>query len=109
MKTHQLLEISQLYYDEIVLKTFINWCMLYVSAPKALQMALTSKGLQNYFKVHYNALEKQFESEINSFESVSKEDKNEFYAEVTNAIFKNYPSALLPKLNATERILTNFN
>lgn len=109
MKTCQLLEITELYYDEIVLKTFIDWCSANVSTPKALQKALMSKGLQNYFKVHYILLEEQFANEINGFEKLTKEEKNEFYAEVTNAIFKNYPGALLPKLTAKERLLTNFN
>ncbi len=109
MKTHQLLEITEFQYDEIVLNTFIDWCTLYVSTAKAFQLALTSRALQNYFKYHYNDLETQFKTELKGFENLSKADKVCFYADMTGAILKNYPSALLPKLKAKERLLTNFN
>lgn len=106
---HILLEISPALLEEIRLKTYVEWCMLYNNTPTLLQAALSSSALQKYFAAHYNALEEQFAIEIQDYTHLEASDKNEYYAEVTNRIFKNYPGALLPKMKKAKVTHQNQN
>lgn len=105
----ELLEVSAAYYEDVVLKTFIDWCMEYNTSQYALQLALSNKAIQRYFTEHYSVLERQFIVQVESYKHLPASDKNGFYAEVTNAIFKSYPGALSPKLKKKELTLRNYN
>lgn len=105
----QLLEIAPDYYDEVLLKTYIEWCAGFSNSSKAFQLSICSKPLQNYFKKHYSDLEELFVNQIQSYKHLPASDKNAFYADVTNEIFKNYPSALLPRLKKRELSHSNLN
>lgn len=109
MKIHETLQISKQFYDEIVLKTYMDWCAIHNKTPIAFQLALSSKALQKYFTAHYEALEADFREQIADYVHLPKADKNEFYAEITNRILMNYPGALLPKPNKSQQTLINQN
>ncbi|MGG5507928.1 MULTISPECIES: hypothetical protein [unclassified Myroides] len=105
----QLLEITPDHYDQVVLETYFEWCGSFNKSPKAFQLSLSSKALQNYFRKHYSDLEELFVKQIQSYKHLPAKDKNAFYADVTNEIFKNYPGALLPKLKRKELTHSNLN
>ena len=109
MKIYEILQISKQHYDEVVLKTYFEWCGGFSNSSKALQLSICSKPLQNYFKKHYSDLEELFVKQIQTYKHLPASDKNAFYADVTNEIFKNYPSALLPKLKKRELSHSNLN
>ncbi|MDM1045907.1 hypothetical protein HX004_14200 [Myroides sp. 1354] len=109
MKIYEILQISKQHYDEVVLETYIDWCSGFNHSSKAFQLSLSSKALQNYFRKHYSDLEELFVKQIQSYKHLPAKDKNAFYADVTNAIFKNYPSALLPRLKKRELSHSNLN
>lgn len=104
-----LLEIDEDYYDTIVLHTYVDWCMgfTYTKPNGVLQQVLINKGIQRYFKDKYSVLEQQFLNEMTDYIGLSKADKNDFYAKITNAIFNNYPGALIPKLKSKNKVISN--
>lgn len=93
----QLLGITSNYYDELVHRTYVEWCMGFNHNAKALQLSLISKPIQKYFIAKYTEFEHQFLKEIQGYNTLSKVAKNDFYAQLTNQIFETYPGALLPK------------
>ncbi|MDM1513562.1 hypothetical protein [Myroides odoratimimus] len=105
----ELLEITSAYYDEVVLHTFVDWCMGFNTTSYTLQETLISKSIQKYFKVTYKALEEQFIKEMQGYKGLDAAAKNEFYATITNAIFKSYPGALLPKVKKRKQPMLNQN
>lgn len=108
-KIHRTLHLTKEHYNDVVLKTFIDWCSGYNPSAKGLQMALISRPLQNYFFKHYRDLEIEFKTLLNGYEDLDKKSINEFYADITNKIFTFYPSALLPQIKSKEKHLSNQN
>lgn len=108
-KIHRLLELDPFHYEEIVLKTFIDWVTAITVSNKAIQLALLSRPIQNYFFRHYRDLEEEFKQLLNGYEDLDKVIKNEFYADITNKIYNHYPSALLPQVKSKEKYLSNQN
>jgi len=105
----ELLEIDSAYYDTIVLHTYVDWCMGFNTTAYTLQEALISKSIQKYFKVTYTALEEQFIKEVQEYKGLDASAKNEFYATITNQIFKSYPGALIPKYKKSKQPILNQN
>ncbi|MDM1366312.1 hypothetical protein HX017_15330 [Myroides marinus] len=105
----ELLEIDYAYYDTIVLHTYVDWCMGFNPTAYSLQQALLSKPIQRYFKATYTALEEQFIKEVQEYKGLDAAAKNEFYATITNSIFKSYPGALIPKVKKSKKQTLNQN
>ncbi|MDM1033790.1 hypothetical protein HXZ91_04765 [Myroides odoratimimus] len=105
----ELLEIDSAYYDTIVLHTYVDWCMGFNPTAYSLQQALLSKSIQRYFQVTFKTLEEQFVKEIQDYKGLDAAAKNEFYATITNAIFKSYPGALIPKGKKSKKPMLNQN
>lgn len=105
----ELLEVTPAYYDEVVLHTFVDWCMGFNTTAYTLQEALISKSIQRYFEVTYKDLEEQFVKEIQGYKGLEVAAKNEFYATITNGIFKSYPGALIPKVKKSKKQTLNQN
>ncbi|GAQ15463.1 hypothetical protein MODO_3159 [Myroides odoratimimus] len=105
----ELLEVTPTYYDEIVLHSFVDWCMGFNTTAYSLQQALISKPIQRYFKATYTALEEQFIKEVQGYKGLDASAKNEFYATITNQIFRSYPGALIPKHKKSKQPILNQN
>lgn len=109
MELHKILQVDKKQYEDIVLLTFLDWCISMSTSNAMLQEMLCSRSIQNYFKHEYGKLEDEFKLLIKDYIHLSASDKNAFYADFTDKIFKNYPGALLPRIKKKKLKYQNLN
>lgn len=113
MKTvTQILQITPSHRKQMIMDTYVAWCMTHVPHPKELQLALNNQRLFNYYLAQYKHLEMQFRLHSTVFNVNWNRSKCfDLYIDITNAIFKRYPQTLLPKITIKEKekVHANFN
>lgn len=105
MKIHQILKVPVSHYNKTVWQTKLDWFKIYNPTNQELQIALLSQSLHNYFDKKFAELENHFVNQVLFFDAPT--DKNQLidlYIDITNDIFKTFPSALKPKISKKQKI-----
>ncbi len=98
MKTHIILGITPKEFDMIMYGDFLEWAMLRsADNEKMAQKLITYKPLAKWFAMEYSKRCNEFKTAFKPYlnKNIDASTRMNFFSEMTESIFKIYPSALM--------------
>lgn len=110
-KIHQIIGYTESQYDQLVFSIMFNWADLYSKeSTKRMQMLLANRQINNWFRLEFAKLLKQFRDDLKPFDNrpgISCKERCQLFVNTVTKIYEIYPKALMTEYKTPEKTRIN--
>lgn len=108
---HKIIGYTEKQYDQLVFSIMFNWADLYSKGSiKRMQILLANRQINNWFRLEFAKLIKQFRADLKPFENVpgiTCKERCRLFTNTVTKMYEIYPKALMTEYKATEKTRIN--
>jgi hypothetical protein len=105
---HKIIGYTEGQYDTLVFSIMFNWADIYSKeSTKRMQMLLANRIINNWFRIEFAKLLKQFRADVQPFENapgITSKERCRLFVETVTKIYEIYPAALMTEYKAAEKV-----